>query len=148
MIVLHSSNEDKFKLVMIDGQFALPNYKLPSEENMEQFLEGHPRISEELKECIKKHKKGFIKFIKKILRKERNLMAIYEEIVHYSAHFGILSVSEELRGKLRNVAILVKFIKKPELGDIYIYIYDDILGPNLNFIAVISAVRVKNLIFI
>jgi hypothetical protein len=118
MIVLHYpyANANQLKMVMKDGQFVLPNNELPTEENMKEFLEEHSDRSEELKECIKKHKKKGI--IKTIVQKEINinLMVIYEKILYSCAqHNTTLAVSEELQGKFRKLAIFTN--KTRELHD-------------------------------
>jgi hypothetical protein len=119
MIVLHYPYANQLKMVMKGGQFALPNNRLPSKVNMKEFLDGHSDRSDELEECIKKHKKkGFLRqtlekaFVKKLLETKINLMAIYEKILHYFGRNDILAVSEDLRGKFRKFAILLKFLQK------------------------------------
>jgi hypothetical protein len=120
MLVLHYPYAGQFKLVFRNEEFGFPMYMMPSEENIKNFLEEHPRISDEFKECIKSHKGWF----KKILRQKIKLMAIYKKIVYSFTYDhtdnNILPVSEELRGKFRKLAIFFKFYLDLDFGKIWI----------------------------
>jgi hypothetical protein len=100
MIILHFTN--KGSIVNEGGAFGLQNSinSLPLQSEMKFFLKNNPRRSDEIWECLKKHKKlGKLQKVKKLLFQVKTLMGKYGQM--FRSQVATYPISHELQKQIR-----------------------------------------------
>jgi hypothetical protein len=103
MIILHFDDKDKNYIVkeLEGGAFGLHNNIdfLPDSSEMKSFLQNNPWRSDEIWECLKKHKKlGNLKKITKFF-KVKTLTGKYSKMLRN--YFAAYPISHELQRRIR-----------------------------------------------